>query len=429
MEKKSWAYILEYFTTLAVQEEFCQIPVDSLITIINSNDLNTNSEEAVCEAVLRWIKADEAGRLQELSRLFRYIRFPLTRVEYIEKLNGTKLVQKSVEAQNILRSMHIFLTSPESDLHEHDLKHEAEKSRQFHHRHEEMMCVIGTRSRHPNPQTTEIKCFSYRRDAEYSLAALPSEPGACFAVCKHKEDVFASGGYHGETLFLKFLSCENRWQHCSPMLEGRWGHAMVSVGECIFIIGGNTKVSQTLSSIECYNIKLNRCELTGGLQLPVSFMPVAVVGHRIYIFGGKMHGGSLSRQIQCYDTKKGTCMLLGHIPPIASTASRVTVLNNVIYIFYRHGDIIQYKEGSEAIIVGSMPNFDHFGIVTFQGQILIVGSQSNQYKTVMFNPETKEMAPYHRTMKAALCNFYCMSIIISKQHIRPDNKHEVVIHG
>lgn len=419
--KKSWTYILEFFPTVLTTEEFELITADDLITIINDNDLNTSSEEAVCDAVLKWVNVDPERRRGELGKLFRNVRFPLICVKYVKDLSRNELVENDKECQMLLEDVYEYLMAKNSDL--SGTKYLSEMSRNCHHRQEEMMCVIGTRSRHPNPQATEIKCFSFRRDAENTLASLPTEPGACFAVCKCRGDIYVSGGYHGQNTVLQFVSSENRWQHCSPMLEARWGHSMVEVGGCIYVVGGSTRISETLCSIECYDPKLNKWKLVGGIEIPVSFMPTATIGNRIYVFGGKLADRTLSTKVQCFDIKRRMCFIIEDMPLMASTASRVAVIDDAVYIFYRHGDIVEFKIGSPAIVVGNMPHFDHYGVIPHEGQILIVGCQSNQYSTVMFNPVTREMTPYSRTVKAALCNFYCMPIIMSKQHIKPETEH------
>ncbi|WAQ97198.1 KLHL6-like protein [Mya arenaria] len=417
LAKKCWTYILEFFSAVLISDEFHQISADNLIEIINDDDLNTPSEEAVCDAVLKWVDFDPNNRRQELGKLFRNVRFPLICVKYVKELRKKDIVLGSEECNDMLKDVFLYLTS-ESDDPESELpNYLSEMSRKCHHRQEEMMCIVGTRSRHPNPQATEIKCFSFRRDAEYSLAALPEEPGACFGITKCRDDVYVSGGYHGGDLVLKYKSSDNRWQHCTPMLEGRWGHSMVEVNGCIYAIGGSTRVPQTLSSIECYDPKLNQWKIVGGLVIPVSFMPTAAIGNRIYIFGGKMMDRTLSTKLQCFDTVTKHCFILDEMPLVSSTASRVAVIENTVYIFYRHGDIMEFKEGGRTTVVGNMPHFDHYGVVPQEGQILIVGCQSNQYSTVMFNPSTREMAPYCRTVKAALCNFYCLPITMSRQHM------------
>lgn len=416
--EKCWTYILEFFPTVVNTEEFELISADDLITIIINNDLNTSSEEAVCDAILKWVNVDPEGRNKELGKLFKNVRFPLISVKYVKDLSKNELVENNKECQSLLKDVYEYLIAKDTKV--SGSIYLSELSRNCHYRQEEMMCVVGTRSRHPNPQATEIKCFSFRRDAEYTLASLPTEPGACFAVCKCRKDIYITGGYHGQNTVLQFVSNENRWQHCSPMLEARWGHSMVEVGGCIYVIGGSTRISQTLCSIECYDPSVNEWKLVGGLEIPVSFMPTAAVGNRIYVFGGKMSDRTLTTKVQCFDIDRRMCFIVEDMPLMASTASRLAVIDETVYIFYRHGDIVEFKVGSQATVVGNMPHFEHYGVIPHNGQILIVGCQSNQFSTVMFNPVTREMTPYSRTVKAALCNFYCLPIIMSKQHIQSE---------
>jgi len=365
--------------------------------------------------VLKWVEFDVSVRKDQLEKLFRNVRFPLINVDYVQDLRKRDVVTKAKECDEMLKDIYHYRTSFNGDA---DMpNYLSEMSRKCHHRQEEMMCIVGTRSRHPNPQATEIKCFSFRRDAEYTLAALPEEPGACFAITKCNDDIYISGGYHGQSLVLQYVTSDNRWQHCAPMLEGRWGHSLVAVNGFLYAIGGSTKISQTLNTIECYDPKMNHWKVVAGLVIPVSFMPTAAVGNRIYIFGGKMIDKSLSTKLQCFDTSSKHCFILQEMPLISSVASRLAVVDDAVYIFYRHGDIMEFRVGSGTTVVGNMPHFDHYGVIPHEGQILIVGCQSNQYSTVVFNPVTREMAPYSRTVKAALCNFYCMPIIVSRQHV------------
>ncbi|KAH3864032.1 kelch-like protein 25 [Dreissena polymorpha] len=412
---KCWTYILEFFSTVIRSDEFKQITADDLIEIINDNDLNTTSEEEVCNAVLKWVNFEPDIRKQELGKLFRNVRFPLVSVRYVKDLRCQELILKSDECNALLKDVYQYLTSEPQNLGTQLPSYLSEMSRNCLHRQEDMMCIIGTRNRPPNVQVTEIKCCSFKRDAENMLASLPSEPGACFAVTKCRDDIYVSGGYHGQTLVLQYVTSDNRWQFCSPMLEGRWGHSLVEVQGCLYAIGGSSGISDTLSSIECYDPKLNQWKLVAGLVIPVSFMPTAAIGTRIYIFGGKTRDRTLSTKLQCFDTVSRHCFILEDMPLVPSSASRVAEVDRTVYIFYRRGDIMEFK-GEKVTVVGHMPHFDHFGVMPHDGRLLIVGCQSNQYSTVVFDPATKEMAPYGRTIKAAVCNFYCLPITMSRQH-------------
>ena len=410
LAKQSLSFVLELFPVVMKSDELGQINVDELIAIINDDDLNTPSEETVCEAVMKWLKVDPTNRAQHIERLFAYIRFPLIGASFIETLSNDPLVAQSGKAMQLLDEVKTYLSTGATIA--------MVNPRQFHYRTEEMICVVGSRSRQPNPETTEIKCFSFNRAGETVLASLPDEPGACYAVCSHDNDVYISGGYLGQTNLLRFVSSENRWQTLCEMKEGRWGHSMASAGGAVYMLGGSRKIAETLASIEKYDPATGKTDIVGKLEVPVSFMATAAIGDKIYIFGGKIEDRSLCQKIQCFDTKTYVCSVVGDMPMVSSSASRVAVLDNSAYVFYGQGQVMEFREGSEPTVVASIPQYDHFGVVVRNGQVIIDGSSSNQTTTLVFDPKTQDVFPFPRNIKVALCSFRCMNIIMSKKIVQ-----------
>ncbi|KAL3877713.1 hypothetical protein ACJMK2_035378 [Sinanodonta woodiana] len=412
--KKSWKYILENFVIIMELDEFDSFDVNDIISLIKDNDLNTSSEEMVCDAVIKWIQANPEGRKSQIDNLLTHIRFPFINTKYINKLKGIEILTDSGYFQELVKDLPIGMNEKASNL----INSRILLPHQYQHRQEQVLCIVGTRSRHPNPQQTELKCFSYRRDSEYVMAKLPVEPGACFAVCCTKEDVYLSGGYHGQTLFLHYNGITNTWQQCESLKEGRFGHDMVLLNGIVYSIGGCSRSSQTLSSIECHTPQNSHNEIVGNLLLAVSFMASAAIRNKIFIFGGMLQDRTFSQNIQCFDIEKKTCKIVGSMPEMTSSASRVVVIDNMVYIFYREAGIMMFTEESGLIKVGTMPEFDHFGVVHHKGLILIVGCRNNQYSSLAFNPVTWKITEYTQTFKAAMCGYHCMNLVVSKQHMK-----------
>ena len=410
LAKKSLNYVLELFPVVMKSSAFGKMNVDELITIINNDDLNTESEEAVCNAVMGWIEVEPDNRLKFLERLFAYIRFPLIDASFIETLTKNPLVSKSEKVMQLLKEVKTFQST--------GVTAGMVNPRQFHHRTEEMLCAIGKRSRHPNPEATEIKCFSFNRPGEHVLASLPVEPGACFAVCSYNNDVYISGGYLGLTSIHRFVTSENRWQTIGELKKGRWGHSMESAKGALYVFGGSKKVPKTLKSVEKIHPVTGSSEKVCKLAVPVSFMATAVIGEKVYIFGGKQEDRSLCQKIQCFDPATNSCTIVGDMPMVTSSASRVAVLDNTAYVFYGQGQVMEYKEGADPIIVASIPQFDQFGVVAHNGQVIIDGIASNQTTTLVFDPKTHDVTPFNRTIKVALCNFTCMNVVMSKKIVQ-----------
>ncbi|KAK3580709.1 hypothetical protein CHS0354_005713 [Potamilus streckersoni] len=412
--RKTWNYILENFVIIMEFDEFDSLDVNDIISLIRDNDLNTSSEEVVYDAVIKWIQANPEERKSQIDNLLTHIRFPFISTKYINEHKDIKILTNSMYFQELMKDFPIRTNENDSNL----INSRIFQPHQYQHRQEQVLCIVGIRSRHPNPQQTELKCFSYRRDSEYVMAKLPVEPGACFAVCCTKEDVYLSGGYHGQTLFLHYNGITNTWQQCEGLKEGRWGHDMVLLNGNVYSIGGSSRSSQTLSSIECYTPQNNHNEIVGNLSLPVSFMASAAIKNKIFIFGGMLQDRTFSQNIQCFDIENRTCKIVGSMPEMTTSASRVVVIENAVYIFYRGSDIMMYTEESGLTKVGTMPEFDHYGVVHHNGLILIVGCRNNQYSSLAFNPVSRKITEYIQTFKAAMCGYHCMNLVISKQHMK-----------
>lgn len=74
-------------------DEFLHLPLEELNGIILEDELNVKSEEAVWEAVLRWVNYDPEARWQHTVKLMGSIRLGLLDTQVsIDKLLRTNLV-------------------------------------------------------------------------------------------------------------------------------------------------------------------------------------------------------------------------------------------------------------------------------------------------------------------------------------------------
>ena len=76
---------------------------------------------------------------------------------------------------------------------------------------------------------------------------------------------------------------ENSWRNVAQMKTGRFGHAVVAVGEKIFAIGGDEKnTSNILDTIEEYDVKKNSWKiLTTKLKKPRANFGYTLIPHSI----------------------------------------------------------------------------------------------------------------------------------------------------
>ncbi|XP_021375685.1 kelch-like protein 6 [Mizuhopecten yessoensis] len=401
--KTSWTFIMKYFPEICGEDEFDIMTAKELILIINDKELYTSSEELVCDAAIKWVKVDIASRCSDLKEIFVHLRLSLMDIDYLKKL----LVMDVIKECDCVKMVQEVL----------DKSNEEDDNRlASNYREEEVICMVGTRSRNPDPQKTEIQCYSYRHRKTFTLRDLPKETGPCFAVCTDGKDIFISGGYVERKIILHFVSKENKWVE-SRMNDGRWSHSMVASEDFIYLIGGMSQTNATMSCIEKFDINKNSCEKVGELQVPVSSMTLAVMGKMIYTFGGKHSNRQPATVIQCYNTCTGLCAVVGDLPSsCAGSVGRAVNFEDRVFLILREGQIVEFQNNC-ATLVCSSTKFDHFGAVEFEGRILIVGNLSGKFTMYLFDPHTSEVAESHALFKAAMCNFHCLKMVLSKKFL------------
>lgn len=62
-----------------------QLSPQELISVISNDSLNVEKEEAVFEAVMKWVRTDKENRVKNLSEVFDCIRFRLMTEKYFIK--------------------------------------------------------------------------------------------------------------------------------------------------------------------------------------------------------------------------------------------------------------------------------------------------------------------------------------------------------
>ena len=78
-------------------EEFLLLPVNQLIDIISSDELNVRSEEQVFSAVMGWIKYNVSERRPTLYQVLQHVRLPLLNPKFLVGTVGGDILVKSDE--------------------------------------------------------------------------------------------------------------------------------------------------------------------------------------------------------------------------------------------------------------------------------------------------------------------------------------------
>lgn len=86
------------FQEVIESEEFLLLPVNQLIDIISSDELNVRSEEQVFNAITAWVKYNVAERRQHLAHVLQHVRLSQLSAKFLVGTVGADLLIKSDEA-------------------------------------------------------------------------------------------------------------------------------------------------------------------------------------------------------------------------------------------------------------------------------------------------------------------------------------------
>ena len=424
LAQKAWVCVLQCFELVCESEDFLHLDCDDVLTVLKDNDLNTPSEETVCDAVLRWINHDIDNRKQYLRILFEILRLPLVQPEYLlENIDKNNLVQENSECREFVEEAKRFHLLPAR-------RHEFVSTRCVHrnnHDFEEAILCIGG-NLHPDRTTYDVSCYSLKQMEWIRLTSLPYDLGVEFAVCSYGNAVYISGGSQMLNGMLAYIPIQNSWSKCNRMLIGRRRHAMVAVGNCLYVLGGFDddeleEQFRTLMSVERYDVNTGCWEDCGYLRLPVRSASAAVVNVKIYVFGGIDGEGRKVNAVQCFDTRQKTCTEICELPNNNSGMSSAIVCNRTIYLIFPNGNILQMAEDEAIEEIGTLSNFQRcgFGVIQDKGSIVLLGgidSTDIYDEFVKYDPLQRSVKPTSHQLERPLFGFGCVKATVPKHFFR-----------
>lgn len=97
-------YITSHFSQVAKQQDFLELPADSLETVLQRDDLDVTCEECVFQALMRWVQAAREERRPFVARLLSHVRLPLLEPAFfVEKVESDELIRGCAEAFPLLQ--------------------------------------------------------------------------------------------------------------------------------------------------------------------------------------------------------------------------------------------------------------------------------------------------------------------------------------
>ena len=189
----------DHFQEVIENEEFLLLPVNQLIDIISSDELNISSEEQVFQAIMHWTRYNVAERRQHLSHVLQHVRLSQLSAKFLVGTVSSDILIKNDEAcRDLVDEAKNYLLLPQ-----------------------ERPLMQGPRFR-------------------------PRKP------VRRGEILFAAGGWcSGDAIASveRYDPVTQEWRMVAPMTKRRCGVGCVVLNELLYAVGGHDGQSY-LNSIE-----------------------------------------------------------------------------------------------------------------------------------------------------------------------------------
>ncbi|XP_042225311.1 kelch-like protein diablo isoform X1 [Homarus americanus] len=314
------------FQEVMESEEFMELPVNQLMDIISSDELNVRSEEQVFSAVMAWVKYNVTERRPYLAQVLEHVRLPLLSPKFLVGTVGSDLLIKSDEAcRDLVDEAKNYLLLPQ-----------------------ERPLMQGPRTRPRKPIKTGEVLFAVggwcSGDAiasverfepttcEWRMVAPMSKRRCGVGVAVLSDLLYAVGGHDGQSYLNsveRYDPQTNQWLcEVAPTSTCRTSVGVAVLDGYLYAVGGQDGVS-CLNVVERYDPQSNRWTKVASMNTRRLGVAVAVLGGFLYAVGGS-DGQSPLNTVERYDPKMNKWAMM----PAMSTRRKhlgCAVYNNMIY--------------------------------------------------------------------------------------------------
>ncbi|TSO98562.1 Kelch-like protein 2 [Bagarius yarrelli] len=319
------SYAEQHFSEVMQCEEFLNLGMEQVCSLIASDKLTIPSEEKVFEAVIVWVKHDKDVRQEHMSHLMEHVRLPLLSREYLVQV----MVVVGGQAPKAIRSVECYDFEEERWFQVAELP--SRRCRAGVVYMGGMVYAVGgfngsLRVRTVDaydPVKDEWCCVNSMQDRRSTLGAAVLN-GLLYAV----------GGFDGSTGLATveaYNSKTNEWFYIAPMNTRRSSVGVGVVGGILYAVGGyDGATRQCLSTVEAYNPHTNEWSYIAEMGTRRSGAGVGVLKGLLYAVGG--HDGPLVRKsCEVYDPVSGTWKQVADMNMCRRNAG-VCAVSNLLYV-------------------------------------------------------------------------------------------------
>ena len=322
LAKRANDYIKTNFSIVVNNEEFVSISQKDLARFISNDDIQVEKEEEVYQSVLKWVKHDEANRVQALPELLKHLRkdslpkgfleSELTREPLLmvassdgdhapkkaKKTKGAKRSKKGKSGKSAVGQQ----LRPSTELHNVMIgigTGDCQKAFCYDLNNKEMLTLPELSLLQYAPQVAVVGRTLYLVGGQkYNNESVKRVTAVCFDDAKT---------LRASTVIRMGLE----WKTKTPCEEARLNASLVTLNGLLYYIGGWHQPSgQCSNTVECYDPEVNEWSRYAGVNTSRCKSGCVATKKHIFIIGGETslitRGDTVLSSVEKYDPERNS---------------------------------------------------------------------------------------------------------------------------
>ena len=385
--------MLAEFKTVAFSDQFKELSCSELVEYIKDDAICVEDEDVVVECLLDWLRHDIANRKSSFETVLEHIRLPHCTAPYVCHLKGTcdLLTPKCVEY------IHEAMSFQLDPVHQHQIYSRRTEPRDNFRVTFRLLVVGGLTCSENDPCVNNNVCQFYKEDTGCweILTDMPPSVGMLYSVCYLGGSLLLTGGEKGGVeqnecwlydLFVK------KWEAMPPLITARHYHRSVSLGGCVYVVGGNGVGDKVVGTVECLDRRRRLWSAMPDLPRAVTAAMVVTYGNKVFVFGGREEQCVDLCCTQVLDTTRGQWSTRSDSPEACDLGAAVTLRDYIYVVGGFNRTCLKYSPATDTWTRLSQPREKHGNAlaVMWHGCILVSGGGPNPGSSVIeqYDPVT-----------------------------------------
>ena len=397
------------FVSVVSTNGFMELSSEELVQYISDDDVSVDSEDAVLESVLKWVRHDPDERKTALVTILESVRLQFCTGIYLNKVLDScdVLTPETRSYLKVALKLHVAPTSALSGT------CNSPTTARFSYRMKRRVLVVGgTEMATPVIRdNTEIRFWHEGRRSWEVLTHLKQSYSG-FGVCMLDNGLLLTGGRHGglpAKCCWKFDRQHNTWTELPPLNGGRTDHSCVVVGSVAFVVGG--RYSSGSYYVESLDHNQRQWSPVPN-KMPESVYTPLVVGCEkgFYVFDNSERHPSTQ-----FFTIAGEWQVLADIPNNTKCNGATGVmLNGYVYLLGGMTNMcMRYEPTTDCWTKLGVPTAVMIGsAVVWHGRVLLVGGNGYSSDIRQYDPVTDQWSLWETQLWKTLSGASVFSVDI-----------------